>query len=118
MPDHDAGISTPFNIRPLSDFLDLRHDLVLGPGLHQDSVHEQRHGGEAVLGPLPPLVKADPVCVRMHSHHKPSNSDGMRTDTVFQSPATGADLGGDQDDWLISADASLSLCAISYCGSG
>lgn len=44
------------------NLLHLRHDLILSPSLHQHSIHKQRHGGEAVLGPLPPFVKADPAC--------------------------------------------------------
>lgn len=48
----------------------LRHDLIVSAGLHQDAVDEQRHRGEAVLGPLPALVKAHPAGFTQHFHHK------------------------------------------------
>lgn len=50
------------------------------------------------------------MCVRTHSHHKPSNSNGTETDTLYQSLVIGEGLGEDQNDWLVSTHESQSLC--------
>lgn len=95
-------------------WLDSRHDLVLRSGLHQHAVHKQQRRGEAVLGPLPPFIKADPVSHRIPVTN-PASAAARKTDAPYLILVIGEGLGADQNDWLVSTEPSQSLCAISYC---
>lgn len=99
----------------LDDFhvdLYLRHDLVLSASLDQHSVHKQRRRGEAVLSPLPPFIKADPVsdCIPVTNS---ASAAVRKTDAAYFIVVIGEGLGGDQNDWFGSVEPSQRLCAIS-----
>lgn len=39
----------------------LRHDVIFCTCLHQNTIHEQRHGWETVTSPLTTFIEADPA---------------------------------------------------------